>query len=95
MQHLFFITKTECVHRAVRSKTSYIIQVNFLTCFISFLTPNGRNIPLANPEKYLGAILDRNITRKAHKGTIETKAFRTFIIAHSQIRNERLSLTLK
>jgi hypothetical protein len=45
--------------------------------------------------KYLGVIFDRRIIWRLHVEMIETKAFRTFIIIYSLLKNERLSADIK
>ena len=51
----------------------------------------GRNIPFVNQVKYLGVIFDRKNVWTIHIGTIEIKAFPTFIRVFSLFKSERLS----
>jgi hypothetical protein len=61
----------------------------------SRLTMNERDIPFVQSAKYLGVIIDRNITWRLNIEMIETKAFRTFISIYSLFKNERLSAKVK
>jgi len=54
-------------------------------------TLKGRNIPFVNQVKYLGVIFDRKNVWTIHIGTIEIKAFPTFIRVFSLFKSERLS----
>jgi hypothetical protein len=61
----------------------------------SLLTLNGRSIPFVNSVKYLGVIFDKRMTWRLHIGTIEAKAFRTFIRLYSLFKSERLCFKIK
>jgi hypothetical protein len=54
-----------------------------------------RNILFVNEVKYLGAIINRKITRRIHIEAIEVKAFRIFLSVHSLFISQRLSANIK
>jgi hypothetical protein len=61
----------------------------------SSLTLNGRNIPFVNSAKYLGILVDKEVTWRLHIEMTEAKVFRTFIRIYSLFKSERLSGNIK
>jgi hypothetical protein len=56
---------------------------------------NEQDIPFVNRAKYLGVIIDKEITWRLHIEMIEAKAFRTFIRIYPLFKSERLSINIK
>jgi hypothetical protein len=56
---------------------------------------NGWDFPFVNSVKYFGVIVNTEITRRLHKETIPTNAFRTFNRLYCLFRSERLSANIK
>jgi hypothetical protein len=61
----------------------------------SLLRLNGQNVPFVNNVKYFGVIFARKTTWRLHIKTIESKAFRAFILIYSLFKSEHLSANIK